>query len=170
MGLCIKFHDASIPHRADTQTTCTVCCIPTAPSCWLQVPGGSQLGPGCVCSTLALTDHGLEGLAKKAMLGLSVSVGILSTAATSALAHPEDAGFAGFNINLCGTDKVYQWCAALKQQLLQDGFGIQAAVLQSTAMHCAPASDTAGYTSCQTQLDCMVVKGAMHTPTVLLPQ
>jgi len=58
---------------------------------------------------LSLTDHALAGVAKRAMPGLSLPVGILSSAATSALMHPEDAGLASFNINLCGNDKVGGW-------------------------------------------------------------
>lgn len=66
----------------------------------------SRLGPACAGSLLTATDAGLAGRACRAMPGLSSTVGILSSAATSALLHPEDAGCASYNINLCGQDKV----------------------------------------------------------------
>ncbi len=58
-----------------------------------------------------MTDAGLAGRAHRAMMGLSCTAGILSSAATSAPLHPEDCGLASYNINLCGQDKVglYVW-------------------------------------------------------------
>jgi hypothetical protein len=69
----------------------------------------STLGPACAGSLLTATDGGLAGKVRRAMPGLSSTVGILSSVGTSALLHPEDAAFASYNINLCGQDKVGQF-------------------------------------------------------------
>jgi hypothetical protein len=66
----------------------------------------SELGPACAGSLLTFTDAGLAGKAQRVMAGLSSTTAILSSAATSALLHPEDCGFASYNINLCGQEKV----------------------------------------------------------------
>ena len=91
----------------------TLCSLLSLPSCCCNIPfivktqvDGTKLGPACAASLLTATDGGMCGLAKRVMPGLSCPVGILSTPATSALVHPEDAGLASYNINLCGSDKV----------------------------------------------------------------
>jgi hypothetical protein len=66
----------------------------------------SQLGPGYAAILVSATDAGLGGKLQRAMQGISTPQAIASSALTSALAHPEDAAIASFNINVCGSDKV----------------------------------------------------------------
>jgi hypothetical protein len=66
---------------------------------------GSHL-PAWAASHIAFTDAGLGGAARRAMPGLSLGVGILSGPLTSALQHPEDGGFASYNLHLWGSHKV----------------------------------------------------------------
>lgn len=66
----------------------------------------SQLGPGYVAILVSVTDAGLGGKLHRAFQGISTPQAIASSALTSALAHPEDAAVASFNLHVCGSDKV----------------------------------------------------------------
>lgn len=66
----------------------------------------SKLGPGYAAILVSVTDAGLGGKLLRAFQGISTPQAIASSACTSALAHPEDAAVASYNIHLCGSDKV----------------------------------------------------------------
>lgn len=119
-GLLVTLHTAFL---ASSMHLWLCCCLVLR--CFLLQDGvdRTKLGPACAGSLLTATDAGLAGKARRAMPGLSSTVGILSSALTSALLHPEDSGFASFNVNLCGSGKVsqlpssYQMEAAFAQAL-----------------------------------------------------